>query len=124
MNVKKDLVIAGFLFSAGLLAADPNLIWQLGKTDQSDLDFLIPYRAWEYGNAPEIQRAKEMDHKTATFHYTVKENGITPTPRIVRALSSVSERVWMLKDEMVCNLNLKWNEEEGGRRDRARNVRG
>lgn len=116
MNVKKDFIIAGILFSAGLLAADPNLIWQLGKTDQSDLDFLIPYRAWEYGNAPEIQRAKEMDHKTATFHYTVKENGITPTPRIVRALSSVSERVWMLKDEMVCNLNLKWNEKEGGRR--------
>ncbi len=92
------------------------IVWQLGKPNGSKYDFSIPYRAWEYGSAPWIRNAKTMDHASSTWWHVISENkAYSPVP-IVNGLYSPSERIFMLPDEMVCNLSLQWNEDSAGLR--------
>lgn len=113
--MKKQIALITLL-SAGTLFADNVMIWQLGKEDQSRRDFKIHCDAWEYGRAPKLRTSKAMDHKTHTFHYTIHENKLIPNPEVVSGLYSFSNRAWMNEKEIVCNLGLKWNETESGRR--------
>lgn len=115
--LKRNLyaVFAVLLGIPGVFAED-GMIWQLGTDDNSSREFRILYHAWEYGNAPQIQSSPAMDHKTHTFRYTVPENKAILSPDMINGLYTGVERYWMHDDEIVSNLELGWNDPEGGPR--------
>ena len=115
----RKTLTAALALGAGTLAfcaPSSDMVWKLGTDDGSGNEFQIPYQAWEYGNAPAIRKSPAMDHKTHTFRYTIPENRHFPKPAVVSGLYTLSERMWMENDEIVCNLALRWKEGEGGRR--------
>ncbi len=109
------LTILMAILTPSLFAAD-SLVWQLGKKNGSEFDFSPYYNAWEYGNAPAVQKSPAMDHKTHTFQYEIKENKLIAKPQIVSGLMTESIQRWMYNDEIVSALKLSWNEAEGGTR--------
>lgn len=114
---KKTSWIAVLLFAIGTysLGAEP-LIWQLGAPNSSEREFHPYYNAWEYGNAPEIQKSPAMDHKTHTFNYEIKENKVIPGPALVSGLATESEQPCMKADEIVSGVRLSWKEAAPGNR--------
>ena len=115
----RKTLTAALALGAGTLAfcaPSTDMVWKLGTDNGSANEFQIPYQAWEYGNAPAIRKSPAMDHKTHTFRYTIPENRHFPKPAVVSGLYTLSERMWMENDEIVCNLALRWKEDEGGRR--------
>ena len=111
------LCAAAFLLAFALpLSAADQLVWQLGQKNDSGTDFSPQYNAWEYGNAPDIQKSPAMDHATHTYRYTIEKNGEIPRPQVVSGLATESEHAWMHGDEMVSGLELTWNEAAPGTR--------
>ncbi len=112
----KKMMIWGILTLAASLFAAEECVWQLGREDGASDDFGIPYRAWEYGNAPAVRKSPQMDHETHTFQYRIDENRVIPHPRIVSGLTTESVLDWMPSDEIVSGLKLTWKETEAGNR--------
>lgn len=108
------IVIAFFALLTGASAENP--VWQLGTPDGSEREFTPYYNAWEYGDAPDIQKSPAMDHATHTFRYEIAENKAVPRPPVVSGLATESEENWMKADEIVSGLTLVWNETEAGNR--------
>jgi hypothetical protein len=104
---------------SGLLAsvfAEDRIVWSLGKPDASAAEFQIPYHAWEYGNAPEIQKSDNMDFKTRCFNYEIAGDATVSKPEIPQGLITEAVRSWMQDDEIVSALKLSWLEAESGMR--------
>lgn len=109
--------VAAFLLAFALpLSAADQLVWQLGQKNNLGTDFSPQYNAWEYGNAPDIQKSPAMDHTTHTYRYTIEKNGEIPRPQVVSGLATESEHTWMHGDEIVSALELTWDEAVPGTR--------
>ena len=108
--------IWSLLLLSGISLPAEQAIWQLGKPDGSASEFKIPYRPWEYGNAPAISSSSAVDHRTYTFNYDIAANREISNPELVSSLATVREQAWMQKDEMVTGVKLVWNETDGGNR--------
>lgn len=112
-------IVAGcfvLVLVAAHISRSEGLIWQLGTDDGASKDFLVRYRAWEYGRAPYIASSKQMEHDTHTFCYDVNGRGVIEKVNCVEGIYTVTEGSWMNKDELVCNVRLRWDEASAGRR--------
>lgn len=96
-----------------LLAA---VVWQLGVKDGSDGDFLYRYNAWEYGNAPQLRTEPCFDAKTHVWRHAVGENRAYPSVRLPNCLAPIYEAEFMHPDEVLCGLEIVWNEPAAGLR--------
>jgi len=107
--MKKNMLLL-LLLLTGITLIARDTVWQLGKKDRSAKEFKYNYRFWEYGNAPKLKTLEEMNHKTHTFNYKIKENSIIPNPAMIAGLCTVTEHQWMSNDEIVTGVKLVWNE--------------
>lgn len=111
-----DFTAAAFALFLALSAASARggEIWRLGKADGSP-DGFLPYRAWEYGSAPDVANSPEMDAATHTWRFAVPSGAATsPSSRIPSSICSVFESVFMRDEEVVTGLKLSWDESAPG----------
>ena len=111
-----DFTAAAFALFLAVSAASARggEIWRLGKADGSP-DGFLPYRAWEYGSAPNVANSPEMDAATHTWRFAVPATGgLVAAPRIPSSLCSIFESVFMRDEEVVTCLELFWDESAPG----------
>jgi len=102
------------MFACGLALA--SVVWQIGVRDGSDKEFLYRYNAWEYGNAPRLRTDPHFDAKTHVWRHVIPENRAYANALIPECIVPIYEAEFMHPDEVLCGLELVWNETEAGLR--------
>lgn len=92
------------------------VIWQIGVNDGSDKEFLYRYNAWEYGSAPQLRTDAHFNPKTHVWRHVIKENRLYPNALIPECLAPIFEAEFMHPDEVICGVELVWNESAPGLR--------
>lgn len=105
------------VFVAITTASGADLIWQLGVADDSDQEFAITYRPWEYGRTLRLPDTPGFDAAAGNFRYQVTAPGITERPPMVSGIGAENFKKWMPSNEVVHSLTLEWEEKAAeGRR--------
>jgi len=91
-----------------------SVIWQIGVKDGSDRECLYRYNAWEYGNAPHLRTDTRFNPKTHVWRHVIPENKAYSNACIPECIVPIYEAEFMHPDEVICGLELVWNEKEAG----------
>ncbi len=124
-TIALTLTLSAAIFSAtGVFAADavaalPDapggaVVWQIGKKDGSNAEFLYRYNAWEYGNAPKLPSDPHFNPETHVWRHVIPENRVYPNANVPELIAPIYESKFMPSSEVLCGLELVWTEAEAG----------